>query len=140
VNPGAKVPLELRVADERERELLRREIATVEFLVKTDGTPVLGVPGKAKPRGTVVSLAGDVEVLVGLRGLVEPAKERERVERSLKKVAKDLGVLEKRLANANYLANAPAEVVAEVRSQKEQLERQRERLLEAQALIGELEA
>ncbi|HEY3500160.1 MAG TPA: class I tRNA ligase family protein, partial [Polyangiaceae bacterium] len=140
VNPSAKVPLELRTADTNSRAVLARESATVEFLVRTEGTPQIGVPGGTKPPGTIVTVAGDVEVLVGLRGLVDPAKEEERIKRALAKAEKDIGVLEKRLANANFLANAPPEVVAEVRTQKEQLERQRERLLEALALVGELKS
>jgi valyl-tRNA synthetase len=139
VNPGAKVPLELRVADAAARTVLQRESATIEFLVKTESAPVVAAPGGAKPRGAVVSVAGDVEVLVGLRGLVDPKKELERIKRTRAKVEKDIEVYNKRLTNANFLANAPAEVVAEVRHQKAQLERQRERLIEAEALVSELE-
>jgi valyl-tRNA synthetase len=108
-------------------------------LVKVDGAPKIAEPGGARARGTVVSVAGDVEVLVGLAGLVDPNKERQRNERERKKVEKDLAVLEKRLASENFVKNAPPEVVAEARAQLEQLERQLERLIEAQALIAELE-
>jgi valyl-tRNA synthetase len=80
-----------------------------------------------------------VEVLVGLRGLVEPAKERERIERQLKKGEKDIAVLEKRLSNQNFVANAPPEVVTEANQQLEQLRRQKVRLAEALTLVGELE-
>jgi valyl-tRNA synthetase len=85
-----------------------------------------------------VSVAGDVEVLVGLAGLVDPAKEAERVERGVKKLDKDIAVLEKRLASENFVKNAPPEVVAEARALLEQLKRQKERLLEAKALVKEL--
>jgi valyl-tRNA synthetase len=139
VHPGAKVPLELRAADAKARGLLTREARYLESLVGTDGAPVIAEPGGARPRGALVAVAGDVEVLVGLRGLVEPAKERERIERALKKGDKDIGVLEKRLSNQNFVANAPPEVVIEVTAQLEQLRRQKVRLGEALALVGELE-
>ena len=77
-------------------------------------------------------------MLVGLKGLVDPAKEKERVERELKRVEKDITVMSKRLENKNFIANAPPEVVAEAKKTLAQLERQRERLIEARALIGEL--
>jgi valyl-tRNA synthetase len=139
VHPAAKVPLELRAADPKARALMQREARYLESLVGTEGAPRIAAPGGARPRGALVALAGDVEVLVGLRGLVEPAKERERIERQLKKGDKDIGVLEKRLSNEKFMANAPPEVVAEANGQLEQLRRQKARLLEALALVGELD-
>jgi len=134
----ARVPLELRAADAATRALLSAQAGSIEFLVGTSGSVVVAAPGGARPAGSVLDLAGDVEVLVGLKGLVDPAKEKERVERELKRVEKDITVMSKRLENKNFIANAPPEVVAEAKQTLAQLERQRERLIEARALVGEL--
>jgi valyl-tRNA synthetase len=139
VHPSAKIPLEIRAAEPKVRELLTAQLAAIQFLTGSEGSPKVAEPGGARPRGALLSVAGDVEVLVGLRGLVDPKKEKERIERSIKKIEKDVVVMTKRLENKNYLANAPAEVVAEARGQLAQLERQRERLVEGLALVGELE-
>jgi valyl-tRNA synthetase len=138
VHPAAKVKLVLRTADSAVRELLSAQSRFVEFLVKTEGAPVIEVPGGARPPGSTTAVAADVEVLVGLRGLVDAAKEEERIARTLKKIQKDIDVLEKRLKNPNFVANAPAEVVAEAREQLAGLERQKERLEEAKGLVREL--
>jgi valyl-tRNA synthetase len=138
VHPAAKVPLELRTADARSRELLQAQARSIEFLVGTAGPLVVDAPGGARPAGTVLDVAGDIEVLVGLRGLVDKAKEKERVERGLKGVEKDILVMTKRLENKNFIANAPPEVVAEAKEQLARLERQRERLIEARGLVDEL--
>jgi valyl-tRNA synthetase len=137
VHPGAKVPLRLRTSDTARRELLGREARFIASLVKTDGEPVIEAPG-ARPSGSVISVACDVDVLVGLKGLVEGTKEAERIDRTVKKIEKDLGVLEKRLSSETFLANAPPEVVTQAREQKAALERQRARLLEERGLIDEL--
>ncbi|HEX6766783.1 MAG TPA: valine--tRNA ligase, partial [Polyangiaceae bacterium] len=139
VRPSDKVPLELRAADARVRSLIEAQSGLVAFLVGTDGPPRVAALGGERPRGTVVSVAGDVEVLVGLAGLVDAKKDEERIERGLKKLDKDIAVLEKRLSSENFVKNAPPEVVAEARAQLEQLKRQRERLLEAKDLVRELE-
>jgi len=55
----------------------------------------------------------------------------------MKKVKKDIEVMEKRLANQNYVANAPPEVVAEARVLLDQLRRQDSHLLEALKLAEE---
>jgi valyl-tRNA synthetase len=99
---------------------------------------VVAAPGGARPAGSVLDVAGDVEVLVGLKGLVDPAKEKVRVERELARVEKDITVMTKRLENKNFIANAPPEVVTEAKGALAQLERQRGRLLEARTLITEL--
>jgi valyl-tRNA synthetase len=132
-----KVPLELRAADPAVRELLEQQRVVIERLVNTDSFTI-AAPGGERPRGTVVSVAGDVEVLVGLLGLVDGKKEKERVERLLKKVRKDVEVMEKRLANPKFVEGAPAEVVAEAREQLAQLKRQEAHLIEAQKLADEL--
>ena len=86
----------------------------------------------------MLEVTGDVEVLVGLRGLVDKTKEKERIERGVKSVEKDIGVMTKRLENKNFIANAPPEVVEEAKKQLGQLERQRTRLHEARGLVEEL--
>jgi len=138
LRPSARVPLELRAADEAVRRLLSREARSIEFLVGTEGSVTVGAPGGARPAGYLLDLAGDIEVLVGLRGLVDKTKERERIERGQKAVEKDIVVMTKRLENKNFIANAPPEVVVEARAQLGQLERRRVRLGEALKLVDEL--
>ncbi|HEU4409323.1 MAG TPA: valine--tRNA ligase [Polyangiaceae bacterium] len=140
VHPGAPVPLVLRTNDEGLRALLGRESVAVRTLVKTHEAVAIEAAGGARPRGHVLAVAGDVEVLVGLVGLVEGSKELDRIEREKKKVEKDLAALEKRLAQPSFVEKAPAEVVAEARTQLEALVRTRARLDEARALAAELDA
>lgn len=138
VKDSDRVPLVLRTSSADLRALLGREARSVEFLVRTDGAARIEEAHGERPRGFVLSIAGDIEVLVGLRGLVDPEKERERVERNLKKVAKDIEVMNKRLSNANFVQNAPPEVVTEARGQLAALERQHAGLLQARQIVEEL--
>ena len=138
VHPGAEVPLTLRTADARVAALLRAEEQSVRFLAKTAGPPTVEARGAARPQGAVLSIAADTEVLVQLKGLVEPGKEEARVERELKKVEKDLAALQKKLGLPSFADKAPPEVVAEAHAQVEELGRKRAALEEARALAGEL--
>jgi valyl-tRNA synthetase len=138
VHPGSALPLVLRTARPEARGLLERHARFIAFLVKTAGEPSVEPAGGARPRGFVLTGAGEVEVLVDLKGLVDPAKEKERIERGLKKADKDIAGLEKRLANESFIAKAPPEVVAEARAQLTELRAERGRLVEALALVGEL--
>jgi len=75
---------------------------------------------------------------VHLRGLVDPKKEAERIERKLKKIQKDLEVMDKKLKNPKFLGNAPPEVVAEANAQKQALEHEHVNLSESLQLVDEL--
>jgi valyl-tRNA synthetase len=138
VHPGAAVPLVLRSDRAQARERLTAHRAGITALVKTEGAPTIEASGGERPKGYVLSLAGDVEVLVGLKGLVEADKEKQRISRALTKLDKEASSLESRLKNPKFAEKAPPEVVAEVKSQLAALAEQRGRLLEAERLIAEL--
>jgi valyl-tRNA synthetase len=140
VHPGAAVPLSLRSDDASTRELFTREKAAILALVKTAGEPTVEARGGTRPRGAVLSVVGEVEVLVGLRGLVDPAHEKERIERRLKKLDKDIEGLEKRLKNPAFVDKAPPEVVTQAKADLAGLRDQKTRLQEALSLVDELES
>jgi valyl-tRNA synthetase len=137
VHPSAKVPLIVRSSVAARRDLVASESRFIATLVRTEGDPVVESAGE-RPPGYVLSVAGDTDVLVGLRGLVDAKKERERIERTLKKIDKDVSGLDKRLGDGKFLNNAPPEVVEQAREQKAALERQRTRLVEERGLADEL--
>src|SRR5262249_40909673 len=137
VHPGAEVPLTLRTSDPRTADLLRAEVKSIRFLVKTAGDPTIEGRGAARPRGAVMSIAADTEVLVALKGLVAGEKEGARVEREIKKVDKDIGALEKKLALPSFADKAPKEVVAEARAQLSELQRKRAALDDARGLAAQ---
>ncbi len=139
VHPAAEVPLVLRSSIEERRALFEREKVAVRTLAKTKGEPVVEASGGARPRGSVMSATNDVEVIVSLLGLVDPAKESARIERELKKTDKDIAALEKKLALPSFADKAPPEVVAESKALLGELTRKRVALEEARGLADELE-
>jgi valyl-tRNA synthetase len=132
------LPVELRSADAAVRRVLTDNSRLIQFLVNTAGAPLVAEPSAERPRGSVLNVAGDLEVLVSLKGQIEPAKEAERIERELKRTAKDIEVMDKRLANQSFVANAPPEVVSEARALLESLKQQQTRLEAGRELVKEL--
>jgi valyl-tRNA synthetase len=133
-----RVPLELRSADAAVRRVLSDNARVIQFLASTEGPPSVAEPSPSRPRGSTLNVAGDLEVLVTLKGHIDPAKESERIDRSVARVGKDIEVMEKRLANQNFVANAPAEVLTEARALLDSLKQQKARLEEGRALVKEL--
>jgi valyl-tRNA synthetase len=62
------VPVEFRSADARVRQVLSDNCRLIQFLVNQDGAPRIAEPSDQRPRGSVLNVAGDVEVLVSLKG------------------------------------------------------------------------
>jgi valyl-tRNA synthetase len=144
VHPGAEVPLEIRSDSSDARKLFETHAAAIAFLVKTVGGKItVGAPGTARPKGSVLSVVpsnfGPMEICVGLKGLVTKEHELKRIGREIARVEKDIAVLEKKLANKNFVDRAPPEVVEESRAQLKALKEARERLEEAKQLADELD-
>jgi len=95
------VPAQTRVLLEQYLGLLAR-VGTVEVLAPLEH-PV-GEPS--------VVVDGIGEIFVPVRGLVDTAEVRDRLERELLKVRKDLEQVEGKLARADFVARAPQEIVS----------------------------
>ncbi len=138
LHPSATVPVVLRTGDESLRDTLAEQAGLIQFLVRTSDAPEVCPPGGDRPKGSVLAVAGEVEVFVILRGVVDPSKEHERIERVCKKLLKDKLNLEQRLNNPKFIEKAPPEVVTEVTDQLQAVVRQLQQLDAARDLIEEL--
>jgi len=138
LHPSATVPVVLRCGDPEVRDTLIEQASLIQFLVRTAGPPLVCSADVERPAGSVLAVAGAVEVLVVLRGVVDADKERDRVERSRKKLLKDKAILDGRLKNPKFIEKAPPEVIAEVQEQLQALTRQLQQLDEALEIIEEL--
>ncbi len=66
------------------------------------------------------ALVGNMKILIPMAGLIDKGSEIARLEKEIIKIAKDLSKCEAKLANDNFMARAPAEVVAKERQRVEQ--------------------
>jgi valyl-tRNA synthetase len=137
------VPLRLRTDSAELHKTLDAHRSAIDVLVRTRGPVVLDASTDGKREaGTVITLVaaagGTVEVLVGLKGLVDPEKERVRIEREEKRIDRDLAVMDKKLASSAFIERAPAEVVAEAKAARAALAEAKEGLAKARSLADEL--
>ncbi len=77
---------------------------------------------------TATAVVGDAAILVELQGVVDFARESQRLEKEIGKLAKELAGIEKKLGNAGFLAKAPAEVVDEVKQKRSRLSEKQDKL------------
>jgi valyl-tRNA synthetase len=65
---------------------------------------------------------------VRLEGVIDFARETQRLEKDLGKAAKELASLVRKLQNQDFLSKAPADVVAKVRDQQQALLEKQQKL------------
>ncbi len=67
--------------------------------------------GVEKPEDASLQVAGDVEIVIPLKGMVNVEEEEKRLLKEIGKFAKDIEFLGKKLENPSFVERAPADVV-----------------------------
>ena len=135
VPAGLHVPMLVTQIDDQGRaawarnETLIKRLARIENLTETD----------TLPKGTVTIPAEGASFGLPLADIIDIAQEKARLEKTLGKLAKELGGLRGRLKNPKFAASAPPEVVEETRVNLAAREEEETILLEALARLAELE-
>jgi len=132
VAPAARIPVRVQ-APEHRAALLREAEDGIQRLA---GVASLDAgPAVQKEKGDAATPIGDIEVVVPLRGVVDFAAERERLERERGKVESDLAAVSAKLANENFVTRAKPEVVEREREKQARLETELGKLRESIGLL-----
>ncbi len=122
----ARAPLVLAGAGAVTRERLGRHRALIERLARLSSIELADTP----PAGAAPFMAGEATGALVIAGVIDVAAERARLTKEIAALAADADKTAKKLANADFVARAPEEVVEE----------NRERLADAQAARAKLES
>ena len=110
--------------------------ADADFLTDRGNLAALVISaGAAKPPQSVTTVVGALKVHIPLSGLVDLSKVKTQLEKRAQTLAKSIAGKEGRLGNADYVARAPAEQVAET---KQMLESERTELANVKETLATL--
>jgi valyl-tRNA synthetase len=126
LSAGRPLPVRLAGASDLDRLRVTRNRAYIDRLARIESIEWL--EADASQRGVATALLGDLRILIPLAGLVDPAREIDRLEKQLRKLADDLGQTERKLGNERFVANAPADIVAKERERAADLADRRLRM------------
>jgi valyl-tRNA synthetase len=130
IHPRLPLPLTLRSDDPGLQALLGRERSAIASLCNAQ-VKVEALAGAAELPSSATALVEGVTLVVPLEGLIDNTKEKERMERQLQKIDKDLVAIDKKLGNAGFIERAPADVVQKERERRDELSRARQQLAAA---------
>ena len=119
IAPSRKLDVVLQNAAPADVERARRNLP---YLARLAGIlpPQILPAGRAAPI-SAVALLGTLEILVPMAGLIEPTAELDRLAKRLRRAQGDLAKLEGKLGSADFVRNAPPEVVAKDRLRVDEL-------------------
>jgi valyl-tRNA synthetase len=120
IPPGKHLDVLLQGAGDRDVRWLERHRRFVTRLARLGEVTVLGEDETPPPSAT--ALLGDVRMLVPMAGLIDAQAELARLGKQLEKLAADLAKSENKLANENFVNNAPEAVVAKERARVDEMQ------------------
>jgi valyl-tRNA synthetase len=134
VPPSWSVPVEVRVPDDAQRALIDRHRALVENVSRV--TMSLVASGGSVAQSAKEVVGAWAEVVMPLAGLIDVEAEKARLAKDITKAEREIGNLEKRLSNPQFLEKAPEDVVAELRGRLDDEGTRKRRLIDALGQLG----
>lgn len=119
VPPGAKLTLALYNPTDEIKALFDKHGELIKSLARLEAIEQVG----EQPPGSIALLVGSASAFMPLKGLVDLDAERARLTKEIAAFESDIGHVNKKLGNPNFIARAAPEVIEE----------QREKLAEAEA-------
>ena len=126
VPPGAKIPLTLTAAGPETRARLARHNDLITTLARLESAREADAP----PTGSAPFVIGEATAALSIADFIDLAAERARLAKDIAGLDADIDRTAKKLGNADFVARAKEEVVAETR----------EKLADAEAAQAKLKA
>jgi valyl-tRNA synthetase len=133
VPAGAKTPLVMVGASKAWRARAEAYEDTIKRLARIDALSF----AKSAPPGSAQIVLGDTTIALPLAGVIDMGSERTRLVREIEKSKAEIKKIDAKLANENFVAKAPPEVVEENRERRADFEATMRKL---QAALKRVEA
>jgi valyl-tRNA synthetase len=133
VPPAAKTPLVAIGGDPALEQRLQRYRAAIERLARVDDMRL----AETTPSGAAQIVAGGTMFALPLAGIIDFVAEKSRLEKEIARIYGEIGRIDKKLANENFVARAPEDVVEAEREKRAAYAADGERLAAALKRVRE---
>jgi valyl-tRNA synthetase len=119
IAPGMQLDVIIHPGDEQARSIIEQHREVISILARLRSLTLSATPERPKASAAAVTSRATAYVL--LEGIIDFARETERLQKELGKLEAEMTSLGRKLQNQDFLAKAPPEVVAKVRAQRQEL-------------------
>jgi len=136
ISPGKELPVLLQHASQSDRERASQHRLLLQRVGRVERVDLLD--GDGEPPASATALLGDMRMLVPMKGLIDVAAERARLDKQLARTRAELAKATGKLANENFVNNAPEAVVTQERERVAEFEKTLTQLGEQLQKLDEL--
>jgi valyl-tRNA synthetase len=134
IAPSQQIKAIVKVENRELGEHLEKNIGYARTLGRLSDVGI-GVDEK-KPKAAATGVIKGAEIYVPLEGLIDLSQERDRLQKEIAKISKDIEVFSKKLSNKNFVDKAPKEVVEKDTAKLEEFKAKREKLEQSLKVLG----
>jgi len=134
IAPSMQITVIVKVENEALGEHLDKSAGYAKTLARIKELRI-GV-AEDKPKNIATAVIKGAEVYVPLEGILDLTSERDRLQKEIAKISKDIEVFSKKLSNKNFVDKAPKEVVEKDTAKLEEFKVKREKLEESLKMLG----
>lgn len=136
ISPSIMLDVYIKTMNDKAYQILNQAYL---FIVKLGKAKTLNMGRDiARAKGTAISVKKDFEIYIPVKGLIDIEQEKRRLLKELKKAELDIGVLNKKLINEEFIKNAPQDIVKKDKEKYEELLIRCNRIKENLAVLEEL--
>ena len=136
ISPAKALPIFMTKGGDNDQRRMQDNHQFLSKLANLESITWLDNPEDAPLSAT--ALAGDLEILVPMAGIIDVDAELARLDREIEKNALEAKKLSGKLNNAKFVDNAPAEVVAKERQKLNDFESSLTQLQDKRSVISEM--
>ncbi len=115
IAPGKPLPLLFTGGGMADIERQQRHAAAITFIARIDPERMRWLEKDDAAPAAAASMVGELKVLIPLAGLIDLKAEQQRLAKEITRLEGEIKKCEGKLSNANFVANAPPEVVLQER-------------------------
>jgi len=134
IAPSMQISVIVKVENKELGEHLEKSAGYAKTLARIKELRI-GV-AEDKPRNTATAVIKGAEIYVPLEGIIDLTQERDRLQKEIAKLSKDIEVFSKKLSNKNFVDKAPKEVVEKDTAKLEEFKTKREKLEQSLKALG----
>jgi valyl-tRNA synthetase len=136
IPPKKLVKVLIDLKGSKEREILETSLSYITNLANVESVDLAS--GVEKPESSATYVHGAIQVHVLLKGLINYNEERNRVKKEIKKIEREMDLSRKKLANKDFLNQAPPPIVEGVREKVELMHTKLEKLHSNLSMLEDL--
>jgi valyl-tRNA synthetase len=134
IAPSVQINANVKVETEELGEQLERSASYVTTLSRLKELRI-GVAQK-KPKAAATGVIKGAEIYVPLEGIIDLTQERDRLQKEIAKISKDIDTFSKKLANRDFVDKAPKAVVKKDTVKLEEFKVKRDKLEQSLKMLG----